>query len=245
MAIKLDPRTKLVITLGITSLAIFYDNPVKLLILLLCAAGLLPVFGVDFKRLACSIKPYLFLLLILFVVQVVFTPGGDTLLAWGPLRLAGTRGLVLGSTVVLRLLIVIAAGILLTTSNSRDFISGLVQWKIPYEIAFMVSVTIRFLPVFKDECVNVVTAVQLRGVEFKRVEWGKKIDLFRCLFMPLVYGALIKAQELSIAMETRGFKAYPRRTYLRQLSLKTADYISMTAVLTMVLLLMGLEISLV
>jgi len=33
----------------------------------------------------------------------------------------------------------------------------------------------------------VVTAVQLRGVELKKVPWGQKIDLFRRLFFPVVY----------------------------------------------------------
>jgi len=38
------------------------------------------------------------------------------------------------------------------------------------------------------------------------VPWGQKIDLFRRLFFPVVYGAIVKAQQLSVAMEARGFQ---------------------------------------
>jgi energy-coupling factor transport system permease protein len=41
--------------------------------------------------------------------------------------------------------------------------------RIPYEIAFMVSVAIRFLPLLTDEIKNVVTAVQLRGIELDKI----------------------------------------------------------------------------
>lgn len=237
----LDPRTKLVMVFCITTLAIIYNTPGALFLLLAGTTGLLLLFQIDLKRVAGYLKPYLFLLLILFLAQCIFTPGGEVLLAAGSVRLLGTRGLILGSSVVLRLLVVVAAAILLTTSNSRDFISGLVQWKVPYEIAFMVSITIRFLPIFRDEFVNVVTAVQLRGVELKKVPWGMKIDLFRRLFFPLVYGAILKAQQLAVAMEARGFRAYPRRTYLRQLRLNRFDYTLMLFCPSLTLLLIGLH----
>lgn len=242
MGMSLDPRSKLVIVFCITTLAIVYNTPGKLALLLLANIGLLFLFRIDLKKVGGYLKPYLLLLLILFLAQCIFTPGGEVLLAAGSLRLVGSRGLLLGTSVVLRLLIVIAAAILLTTSNSRDFISGLVQWKVPYEIAFMVAVTIRFLPLFRDEFVNAVTAVQLRGVELKKVSWGKKMTLFRQLFFPLVYGAILKAQQLSIAMEARGFRAYPQRTYLRQLRLNWADYGLILSCPVITLLLIGLFI---
>mgnify|MGYP003743949209 FL=1 len=227
--------------LCITTLAIVYNTPGALFLLLAATIGLLFLFRINLIGVMGYLKPYFMLLLVLFLAQCIFTPGGEVLLAIGPVRLLGTRGLLMGTSVVLRLLIVIAAAVLLTTSNSRDFISGLVHWKVPYEIAFMVSITIRFLPVFRDEFINVVTAVQLRGVELKQVSWGRKIDLFRRLFFPVVYGALLKAQQLSVAMEARGFRAYPRRTYLRQLFLTRLDICLMVICPGLTLFLIGLH----
>jgi energy-coupling factor transport system permease protein len=220
----LDPRTKLVIIICISSLALFYNNPGKLLLLLAGTIILLFIFRVDLVGVLKYLRRFLVLLLLLFVVQCIFSPGGETLLAVGPLRLITSNGLAAGASVVSRLGVVIASAALLTTTSPRDFILGLVQWKIPYEIAFMVSVAIRFLPVFRDEMKNVITAVQLRGVELSKVPWGQKIGLYRSLFFPVAYRAVLKAQQLSIAMEARGFRAYPRRTYLRRLHLSFTDY---------------------
>ena len=65
----------------------------------------------------------------------------------------------------------------LATFSSRDFILGLVQWKVPYEPAFMVFIALRFLPVFRDELVKVVTAVQLREADLEKVPWRQKIAM--------------------------------------------------------------------
>lgn len=239
---KLDPRTKLVIVICITTLALIYDTPGRLLLIFGGTIILLLLFRIDLSQVWGFLKPYWPLLLILFLAQCIFTPGGEVLLAVGPVQLLSSRGLTLGTSAVLRIGVVIAAAILLTTSNSRDFISGLVQWRVPYEIAFMVAVTIRFLPVFKEELNNVVTAVQLRGVELKKVPWGHKLKLYGHLLFPVVYGAMLGAQQLAVAMEARGFRAYPQRTYLRQLKLSSADYVIMWFFSSATLMFIGMHV---
>jgi len=62
------------------------------------------------------------------------------------------------------------------------------------------------------------------------------------LFFPVVYGALIKAQQLSEAMEARGFRAYPQRTYLRRLKLNPADYVLMLSFVAATLVLVWVQI---
>jgi energy-coupling factor transport system permease protein len=224
MAMQLDPRTKLVMIVCITTLAVIYSTPGRLLLLLAGTLLLLVMFRVDTGTVWGYLRPCLFLFVVLFLVQALFVRGGTVLLAVGQVPLITGDGLASGAGVVLRLGVVIAAAVLLTTASSRDFVLGLVQLKIPYEIAFMVSIAMRFLPVFREELVNVVTAIQLRGVDLKQVPWGQKIGIYRRLLFPVVYGALLKAQQLSEVMEARGFRAYPRRTWLRRLQLNLADY---------------------
>lgn len=222
---KLDPRTKIVIVLCLSVLALLYNTPWRLLLLLSMTLTLLMFMQLKLGRFLKSLKKFMPLLIMLLVVQSIFTRGGAALLSIGALPLLTSKGLELGTCIVLRMMVVIASAGLLTTSNSRDIVLGLVHWKVPYEIAFMFSVSLRFLPMFQEEMINLVTAVQLRGVELKKVPWGRKITLYRRLFFPVVYGALEKAQQLSIAMEARGFRAYPQRTYLRQLKFSRSDYV--------------------
>ncbi len=237
---KLDPRTKMVMAICLSSLALIYDTPGRLLLLLAATMALLLFFRFNPGAVWGYLKPFLSLMFFLFVIQSIFSPGGAVLLAAGPVPLVTSQGLSAGASVVLRIMVVTAAAMLFTTFSSRDFILGLVQWKVPYELAFMVAIAICFLPVFRDEMINVVTAVQLRGVELKKVPWGKKTAMYRRLFFPIVFGAMLKAQQLAVAMEARGFRAYPRRTYLRRLDLRRADYVSMLLSLAVTLTLIGL-----
>ena len=72
----------------------------------------------------------------------------------------------------------------------------------------------------------------------KKIPWGQKLAMYRRLALPIVYGAMLKAQQLAIAMEARGFRAYPRRTYLRRLEFYWADYVIMAIFLTGTIILM-------
>ncbi len=236
---KIDPRTKLVIVICLSSLALVYNTPGQLLSVLAATVILLVIFNFNMAAIWGYLKPFFFLMLFLFLIQSIFSPGKEVLLAVGSVPLITAEGITAGASVVLRIIVVIAAAMLLTTFSSRDFILSLVQCKIPYELAFMVSISLRFLPILKDELINVVTAVQLRGVELKKVPWGRKLAMYRCLVLPVVFSALLKAQQLAVAMEARGFRAYPQRTYLRQLSFYWVDYAVMLVFLTVTMMLIG------
>ncbi|MDD4171054.1 MAG: energy-coupling factor transporter transmembrane component T [Syntrophomonas sp.] len=237
---KVDPRSKMLLVICISGLALIYNNPLQLALLLAVSLALLGAFRFDIGMIGGYLRPLVSLLLILFLIQCLFTKGGQVWLTIGQLELVSSAGLIAGASVVLRILVVVNSAMLLTTCSSRDFVLGLIQWKVPYEIAFMVSIALRFLPLFRDEMQNVITAVQLRGVELKKVAWGEKISMYRTLIFPVVYRTMLKAQQLSIVMEARGFRAYPRRTYLRRLDLYWADYVIMSLALTVtVILLVG------
>jgi energy-coupling factor transport system permease protein len=243
---RIDPRTKLVLIACLTTLAVIYDTPGQLLLLLGVTALLLLMFGVGPGVAWGYLRPCLPLFLTLFIIQAIFWTGpggrGQALLAVGRVAVITGGGLEAGAGVVLRLCVVIVVAILLTTASSRDFILGLVQWGVPYEIAFMVSIAIRFLPVFREELINTVTAIQLRGIDLKKVPWGQKMGLYRSLLFPAAYGALLKARQLSESMEARGFRSYPQRTYLRRLRLNAADWVLMLSFLAATLVLVWLQI---
>ncbi len=240
---KLDPRTKMVMVICLSCLALIYSTPGRLLLVLAATIVLLLIFRFDPSTVWGYLKPFLSLMLMLFIIQCIFSPGGKVLLSIGPVPLITYNGLLVGSSIILRIIVVIAAALLLTTFSSRDFVLGLVQWKVPYELAFMVFIALRFLPVFREEMINVITAIQLRGIELKKVPWGQKLTIYRQLFFPLIYGMMQKAQQLAMAMENRGFRAYPQRTYLRRLNFILADYVVMLLSSAATLMLIFLQIT--
>lgn len=221
---KLDPRTKIVIVICISTLAVIYNTPGKLLALLVAVllTGKVLRLKLNFSwGFFWKLAP---LFLFLLIIQSIFVRGGEVLLFVGSFPLVTSAGLSQGLSVVLRMIVIISSALFLATSTSREIVLGLVQWKVPYEIAFMFSMALYFLPGFREEFINLVTAVQLRGVAFKRVPWRQKIALCRQLLFPVVYGAVLKAKQMAVAMEARGFRAYPQRTYLSRLQFSGRDY---------------------
>ncbi len=225
----LDPRTKLVMVLSLSTLGVFIQD-VRLLTAVLCVAAVLSI--ASGSRLFVLIRKFrriLWLFVAIAVIQSIFAPSGHVLVSMGHIKLITSGGLYRGVAMVLRMSIVMVSATIMATSNSREIIQGLVQWKIPYEIAFMVSVAIRFLPLLTDEIKNVVTAVQLRGIELDRIPVRQRLKVYSYLIMPVVSGAVIKSRELATTMETRAFRAYPRRTSYMVLTMHGSDYAVMLA----------------
>jgi energy-coupling factor transport system permease protein len=220
----LDPRSKLVTVLCLSTLGVFIQDIVILTAVLCVSIMLSKASGSQLFALMNRFRRILWLFVTIAVIQSVFAPSGRVLISVGGLNLITAGGLYKGVAMVLRMSIVMASATIMATSNSREIVQGLVQWKIPYEVAFMVSVAIRFLPLLTDEIKNVVTAVQLRGIELDKIPVRQRLKVYSYLIMPVVSGAVIKSRELATAMETRAFRAYPKRTSYMVLTMQQADY---------------------
>ncbi|MCG8481938.1 MAG: energy-coupling factor transporter transmembrane protein EcfT [Clostridia bacterium] len=224
----LDARTKLVIVMALSSLSILITNLIWLAIIFFVSMAAAFMLNVNFYKILKRLKRIFHVILILVVVQSIFTRGGEPILSIGSITIVSDLGLQMAGQFALRVGIIISSATILTTSSYREIVQGLVQWKMPYEIAFMVSVAIRFLPTFTEEFKDAVVALQLRGIEFEKIPLSKKIKVYSYLFFPVVSNAVLKAQELSMAMETRAFRAYPVRTSYMVLKMKPMDYAMIT-----------------
>lgn len=220
---NLDPRTKIVIILCLSTLAVFLNSP-RWLLLFILTLIILSLFRINFFRIMFRFKKLLPVLMVMHVVQSVFAAGGEVLLSWGGINIITSHGVSAALCILFRMLIFFSAALIIMTSSAKDYILALIQLKIPYEIAFMVMVAFRFLPVFQEELSDTLVAIQLRGVDLKRIAWRKKIKFYIHFLTPLLSGVMIKAYQLSITMEARAFRIYRQRTYLRLLRYHVADY---------------------
>lgn len=230
---KLDPRTKLTIIICLSSAAVIINNWAFLSGLFIISFILLLIFGVSPWGMIKRIRVLLYMVVVIALMQSIFAPSGQTLLASGSLKLVTSGGLLKAAEFILRMLIIIASAGILSTSNHREIIQGLVQWKLPYEIAFMASMGIRFLPVFAEEFRDAMIAVQLRGVDIKKLPLRQKLEVTVSLFQPVVAGALLKSKAMAMSIEMRGFRAYPSRTSYLVLELKRDDYVVMLSVVVL------------
>ncbi len=221
---QVDPRTKLIMSLCLSSLGVIIQNAYILMMVLILSMMIASIFGSNLLSMFKRMHKMIGLVIMISIVQSIFLSSGKPLVSMGQVTLMTTGGLQKGIEFVLRMAIIIVSATIVTTSNSREMIQGLVQLKIPYEIAFMASIGIRFLPMLKEEVRDVMIAIQLRGIELEKIPLKTKIKIYSYLFMPIVASTIIKAQKLSIAMETRAFRAYPERTSYRVLKMSSLDH---------------------
>jgi ABC-type cobalt transport system, permease component CbiQ and related transporters len=182
------------------------------------------IMGSSFVSSIEKMRRIFILIIIIAVIQSLFSPSGKAIVSVGGLSLVTSGGLEKGTIVILRMAIIIVSAAVMTTSNPREIVQGFVQWKVPYEIAFMVSVAIRFLPLLTDEIRDTFTAIQLRGIDLGKIPVKKRLKVYSYLFMPVVLGTIVKSQELSTAMEMRAFRAYTKRTSYMVLYMDYKDY---------------------
>jgi energy-coupling factor transport system permease protein len=167
--------------------------------------------GMDVRLVWRRAKAIFVLIAMLFVIQTFFS------------GLPYPGGLLLAAVLSLRLLVVVLAGLILIEGEVRDYLLALVQMKMPYTLAFMVIVGLHFLPILREEAVNIYCCMQLRGKDFKKIKLTEKVRAYAGICLPILVSALRRADEMSIAMETRGFRSRPGRTYMRHLKMHGAD----------------------
>lgn len=222
---NIDPRTKLVVVICLSTLSIFTKDILFLTGILLTTIIISLFFKVNIFYVLGRIKKLLYVLLAIAIIQSIFSTGGQALIKIGNFTVLTTTGLQKALEFIIRIMIIISSATIITTSNSREIVQGLVQWKLPYEIAFMVSIGIRFLPILREEIKDSIVAIQLRGIEIEKIALRKKFRVYSYLFTPIVVSTIIKAEKLSMSVEMRGFRAYDERTSYMTLKMSNIDYV--------------------
>lgn len=222
-----DPRIMLLTAACFSTLGVAIQNTLLLACVFVITAAFSLALKADMATLARRLKGFLGVIVFVALMQSIFVKQGAGVLKIGGFSVLTTGGLLAGANTLLRIGAVIASAAVFTLTTSRMMAQGLIQLKVPYEIAFMAFVALKFLPVFSEEFRDTVTAIQLRGVDLRRIPVREKIRIYTKIIMPVAYGAADRAQKLSYAMELRAFRAMPERTSRITLKFRVSDYVYM------------------
>lgn len=224
-----DARTLLAVVVVVTSLAIALKDPLWLGGVLVVTLGVLLAFRVSPLRLLRRLRRYRWLFLILILAQSLTNSTGQIYLQWQGFVLLSSGGLLAALAAMLRIIIILAAALLLSLRNYQEVVTALAQLKVPYELAYMVLLGVRFIPVFMEEFRQAMNTIQLRGIELEKVPLRGKLRIYSYILMPAVAGAVIRARRIAIAMDARAFRAKERRTWLDWPRLGRGDWLLMAA----------------
>ncbi|MEI4769890.1 energy-coupling factor transporter transmembrane component T [Psychrobacillus sp. FJAT-51614] len=111
------------------------------------------------------------------------------------------------------------------TTNPVTFVMSLMQQlKLSPKIAYGIMVGYQFLPVLKDEFVQIGQAHRLRGVGLEKNAIQRLLGM-RSVLIPMLAGAVRKAERAAFAMEARGFTGERRSSYFQVISIGKVDFI--------------------
>lgn len=221
---RFDPRSKLIFVIAVSSLGVFVKDIYLLTYITIIGIAAAQLTGADLFKAIRKLKSIFAMIIVVAVLQSIFNHDGRIIFEIFDIPLITSSGLEKGAEFLLRMTVIITSATIITTSTSREMIQGLVQLKIPYEIAFLVSLGIRFLPMLTGEVKDSFTALKLRGVVFRDLSLKKKIRIFTYLFLPVIAGTVKKAEKIALSMETKGFRAKKKRTSYLILKFSPADH---------------------
>ena len=236
LAHRLDPRTKLIITVlyiaGLFCAKSFVSYGVMALVL---AAGV-KISGVAPRALVKGLKPILFIICFTAVLNLLYTPGDPLFSFW--IFTVTEQGVLLAFFMVLRITMLIMGTFLLTYTTSpialtdglESLLGPLKKLKAPvHELAMMMSIALRFIPTLIEETDKIMSAQKARGADFESGNLLQKAKALVPILVPLFISAFRRADELAVAMECRCYHGGEGRTKLHVLRYQTRDYLTLAA----------------
>ena len=230
---SLDPRVKLFgVLLFIISLYTF-GNIFSYCIATIILIVVITVSKIPFKYVIRGLKPLLILLLFTTVLNLFTTKGEVLIHIW---KLSITKeGIFLAVHIFVRLMYLIIASSLLTltttptrlTDAMEKVMRPLNKINVPvHEVAMMMSIALRFIPILVDETDKIMKAQSARCMDFEHGNVIKRLKNLVPLLIPLFISAIRRANDLALAMEARCYQGGEGRTKMRELKYVKTDYIA-------------------
>lgn len=230
---RLDPRTKLAGTfLFILSVFLFHTFPgygvATLFLVTMIALSKVPV-----KFMFRGLKAILVILLVTVFFNIILTPG-EVLWQLGFVKIT-KEGLKLAAKMAIRLIYLVIGSSLMTltttpnqlTDAMESLLKPLTVLHIPvHEIAMMMSIALRFIPILMEETDKIMKAQIARGADFETGNIFRKVRNMVPLLVPLFISAFRRANDLAMAMEARCYHGGDNRTQMKPLRYAGRDGIA-------------------
>lgn len=250
---RLDPRVKIMCTLFyLISLFLFKS----VLGYALCTVFLFAVIRlskVPFKFITKGLKPIIVLLMITVLFNLFLTNQGNVLVSFWIFKITD-EGLRTAVYMAIRLIYLIVGSSLMTlTTTPNELTDGIEKLlkpfnkiKVPvHEIAMMMSIALRFIPILLEETDKIMKAQIARGADLEGGNIIQKAKNMIPILVPLFVSAFRRANDLAMAMEARCYQGGEGRTKMKPLVYQKRDYITyaVTILYIVVMVLVGHYIS--
>lgn len=245
----LDPRTKLMGVLVYVAALFLVKNPVLYLVFMGLVLILYRIAKVPFSFLLKGLKGIIVLLIFTFLFRLISTPGTEVAQIW--IFHITRQGIVKAISLTFRIaLMIVGASLLSYTTTPKEMADGLEKScaflekvHIPvHEMAVIVMIAFRFIPIMLEEMNVLMDAQAARGVEFEKCSVFQKCKNVFTLLMPLFLSTVRRSSDLAMAMEARGYSGEKRISKMYPLVYERNDRIAYVCMFIFIGMMIALRI---
>ncbi|MBF2057200.1 MAG: hypothetical protein IGQ45_08230 [Cyanobacterium sp. T60_A2020_053] len=115
------------------------------------------------------------------------------------------------------------------TAGIEDLLVPLKRLKLPItEVILTLTLSLRFIPLVLEEIQNLIRSIRTRAIKWKKLGIKKSISIWVIVMEKLLENILLRAEQIAIAMEARGFTTpNEHQVQWHQLSIKNNDIIAL------------------
>lgn len=230
---RMDPRVKLAGTLLYIISLFFFKNFLGYGVAALFLAVVIKLSHVPFTFMVRGMKAMVFLLLVTVIFNLFLTPGTPVLTVW---KITVTmEGLKTAVTMAVRLvMLIIGSSIMTLTTTPNNLTDGMEKgmkplkiFRVPvHEVAMMMSIALRFIPILLEETDKIMKAQIARGADFESGSLIRRAKALVPLLVPLFISAFRRANDLAMAMEARCYRGGEGRTKMKPLIYQKRDRVA-------------------
>ncbi len=234
---KLDPRTKILLTIAFIVCVFLVNNFTGFALLILLCLTLIKMSNISCSIILKAIKPIVFILIFTALINIFITKGAGTPLVEFYFIRIYKEGIIRAVFMAVRVIIlIVGTSVLLTYTTSpialtdglESLLSPLKKIKVPVHIfAMMMSIALRFIPTLIEETEKIMNAQKSRGADFSSGSLIKRAKALIPILIPLFASSFKRAEELATAMECRCYRGDKNRTKLVKLTYRGRDYMFM------------------
>ncbi len=230
---KLDPRVKLAGTLIFIISLFAFGKIESYLLATVFLIVVIRLSKVPFKFMIKGLR-MIFILLIITVLFNLFLVPGTVVVQFWVFKIT-KEGIRTAVAMAVRLIyLIIGSSVMTLTTTPNDLTDGLEKALSPlkkihvpvHEIAMMMSIALRFIPILMEETDKIMKAQQARGADFESGNLIQRAKNMVPLLVPLFISAFRRANDLAMAMEARGYHGGEGRTKMRPLVYQRRDKIA-------------------
>lgn len=230
---KLDPRVKLAGTMVFIISLFAFGKIESYLVVTLFLATVIRVSKVPFKYMIKGLKAILMLLMITVIFNLFLVQGTVLVKFWVfQITVEGVKTAI--SMAVRLIYLIIGSSVMTLTTTPNDLTDGMEKSLSPlkkvhvpvHEIAMMMSIALRFIPILLEETDKIMKAQQARGADFESGNLIQRAKNMVPLLVPLFISAFRRANDLAMAMEARGYHGGEGRTKMRPLVYQKRDKVA-------------------